>query len=152
MSDFMKITKILNYLPHRFPFMLVDRVLEYDEPNKRLVAIKNVSFNEPFFTGHFPGNPVMPGVLIIEALAQAACILGFLISQTDVSTEELYLFTGIDNARFRRVVIPGDQLKLDVSIVKMKSNVLKATTIATVEGEEACSAEIMSIRTKVEKK
>lgn len=150
MSKFFSVTEILNYLPHRFPFMLVDRVLEY-EPGHRLVAIKNVTFNEPFFAGHFPGNPVMPGVLIIEALAQAGCILAFLSSGHDVSSEELYLFAGIDKARFRRVVTPGDQLKLDVTITKMKSNVLKVNAIASVEGEEACSAEIMSIRSKVEK-
>ncbi|MBY0378298.1 MAG: 3-hydroxyacyl-ACP dehydratase FabZ [Gammaproteobacteria bacterium] len=150
MSESLKVNEILNYLPHRFPFMLVDKVLEY-EAGKRLVAIKNVTFNEPFFAGHFPGNPVMPGVLIIEALAQAGCILAFLSNNDDVSSEELYLFAGIDNARFRRVVIPGDQLKLDITITKIKSNVLKVNAIASVDGEEACSAEIMSIRSKVEK-
>lgn len=151
MSELMRVTDILNYLPHRFPFMLVDRVLEY-EKGHRLLAIKNVTFNEPFFAGHFPGNPVMPGVLIIEALAQAGCILAFLSNDNDVSSEELYLFAGIDNARFRRVVLPGDQLKLEVTITKMKSNVLKVNALATVEDEEACSAEIMSIRSRIQKK
>ena len=151
MSEILRVTDILNYLPHRAPFMLVDRVLEY-EKGKRLVAIKNVTFNEPFFAGHFPGNPVMPGVLIIEALAQAGCILAFLSNDSDVSSEELYLFAGIDNARFRRVVIPGDQLRLEVTITKMKRDLLKVEAIASVDGEEACSAEIMSIRSKVQKK
>lgn len=147
-SKSLSVTEILNYLPHRFPFMLVDRVLEY-EAGHHLVAIKNVTFNEPFFTGHFPGNPVMPGVLIIEALAQAGCMLAFLSNNDNVSHEELYLFAGIDNARFRRVVIPGDQLRLEVTITKVKRNVLKVNAIASVDGEEACSAELMTIRSKV---
>ena len=148
MSHIMHVNEIMRYLPHRFPFMLIDKVLSY-EKGKHLVAIKNVTYNEPFFAGHFPGNPVMPGVLIVEALAQAGCVLAFLSNDCDPSAEELYLFAGIDKARFRRVVMPGDQLNLDVTITAMRRDLLKVTAIATVDGEEACSAEIMSIRARV---
>src|SRR5438094_7127858 len=114
----MDIREILEYLPHRYPMLLVDRVLEY-EPGKRLLALKNVSMNEPFFTGHFPHHPVMPGVLIIEALAQAAAILSFKTLGTKPDDKSVYYFVGIDDARFKRPVSPGDQLVLDVSLERL---------------------------------
>lgn len=152
MSKILKVNEILRRLPHRFPFMLLDRVVDY-EAGQRLSAIKNVTFNEPFFQGHFPGNPVMPGVLIIEAMAQAGCVLAFLSmdEKGEPSEDALHLFAGIDNARFRRLVTPGDQLRIEIVITKAKRDFLKVKGVATVDGEEACSAEIMSIRTVVQK-
>jgi 3-hydroxyacyl-[acyl-carrier-protein] dehydratase len=113
----MEIREILNYLPHRFPFLLIDRVVSC-EPGKNIVAIKNVTINEPYFQGHFPGNPVMPGVMIMEALAQAAAILSFLSLNRDSTQNLLYYFVGIDKARFKKVVVPGDQLTLDVAMTR----------------------------------
>ena len=115
----MSIHDILKYLPHRYPFLLVDRVLEC-EIGKSVLAIKNVSFNEPFFQGHFPGAPVMPGVLILEALAQASGLLALSNPEWRPDDESLYLFVGIDKARFKRQVGPGDQLKLDVRLKRHK--------------------------------
>jgi 3-hydroxyacyl-[acyl-carrier-protein] dehydratase len=137
----LNVEEILQYLPHRYPFMLVDRVLEYEE-GKSLLAMKNITYNEPFFTGHFPAKPVMPGVLVVEALAQAAGLLVFLITDS----KELFYFAGIDNARFKRVVEPGDQLLLHVSVERQKKNVWKFNTTATVDGSIACSANLMIAR------
>lgn len=135
------IHEILEYMPHRYPFMLIDRVLEYEE-GKSLLAIKNVTYNEPFFPGHFPERPVMPGVLVVEALAQASGILIFFISNDN----NLFYFAGIDNARFKRIVEPGDQLHLHISVDRKKLNVWKFKAKATVDGDIACSVDLMIAR------
>ncbi|MDR3477796.1 MAG: 3-hydroxyacyl-ACP dehydratase FabZ [Gammaproteobacteria bacterium] len=145
MKSVMDIHEILKYLPHRHPFLLIDRVIEMEE-GKSLVAIKNVTINEPFFVGHFPGRPVMPGVLILEALAQAAGVLAYKSTNTLPSEGVLYYFAGIDNARFRRVVEPGDQLRLEVKVIKTKRDMWKLEGAAHVDGELACSAELLSAR------
>ncbi len=136
---------IKKYIPHRYPFLLVDRVLSY-ELDKSLVAIKNVTANEPYFQGHFPRRPVMPGVLIIEALAQASGILQVKSLDLPADHEDIYFFAGADNIRFKRVVEPGDQLKLEVEVLKVRSGVWKFLGIASVDGEMACTAEIMTIK------
>jgi 3-hydroxyacyl-[acyl-carrier-protein] dehydratase len=135
------VNQIQEILPHRYPFLMVDRVVECD-PGKRLLGIKNVSFNEPFFQGHFPGNPVMPGVLILEALAQCT---GLLASLTDASLARgvTYYLAAIDNARFKRPVVPGDQLQLEVNYIKHKRNIWSFDCRASVAGELAASAQIM---------
>lgn len=142
------IQEILSLLPHRYPFVLVDRVLEY-EANVRLIAIKNVTINEPFFMGHFPIRPVMPGVLILEALAQASCLLTMKTPGQECADGEVHFFASADKVRFKRVVEPGDQLQLAVKMLRTKSMVNKAEAIATVNGEVACSAVLMSVRSKV---
>lgn len=136
------IIKILQLMPHRYPILLVDRVLEL-EPGVRISAIKNVSVNEPFFQGHFPGHPVMPGVLMIEALAQAAAVLTYITMKTSYPEGTLFLFAGIDGARFKRPVGPGDQLRLDVTMDRIKRGIGKFTCRALVDGELACEAELM---------
>ena len=136
------IYQILRILPHRYPFLLVDRVLEY-EPMKRVVAIKNVTMNEMFFNGHFPNRPVMPGVLILEAMAQAGGVLAYKSTNTSPEDGTLYYFAGIDNARFRRVVEPGDQLRLEVAVRGTKRNIWLLEGSAYVGDELACSAEFM---------
>ena len=136
------IIKILQLMPHRYPILLVDRVLEL-EPGVRISAIKNVSANEPFFQGHFPGHPVMPGVLMIEALAQAAAVLTYVTMKTSYPEGTLFLFAGIDGARFKRPVGPGDQLNLEVTMDRIKRGVGKFTCRALVDGELACEAELM---------
>jgi beta-hydroxyacyl-ACP dehydratase FabZ len=128
-------------LPHRYPMLLVDRVL-LCEPGKRLVAIKNVTMNEPFFEGHFPGAPVMPGVLIIEALAQAGAVL--LLSDIPDRASKLVYFTGIDEARFRRPVVPGDRIQLTMEVLKLRARTCKMRGTAFVDSELAAEAEIMS--------
>jgi len=128
-------------IPHRYPFLLVDRVIEL-VPGKRIVAIKNVTIGEPFFQGHFPGAPVMPGVLMIEALAQAGAVL--LLTDIPDRASKLVYFTGIDAARFRRPVVPGDQLRLTMDVLKLRSRTCKMRGTATVDGELAAEAEIMS--------
>jgi 3-hydroxyacyl-[acyl-carrier-protein] dehydratase len=145
MNCVMDIHEILKYLPHRPPFLLVDRVIDIKE-GESLVAIKNVTMNEPFFVGHFPNRPVMPGVLIVEALAQAAGILAYKSTNTLASEGVLYLFAGIDNARFRRVVEPGDQLRLEVKVIRAKREIWKLEGTAWVDGEIACTAELLSAR------
>ncbi len=138
---------ILDSLPHRYPFLLVDRVLEI-VPGRRIVAIKNVTFNEPFFQGHFPGAPVMPGVLIIEALAQAGAVL--MLHDYAERKGKLVYFAGIDEARFRRVVGPGDRLQLTMEVVKLRSRTCKMKGVAEVEGEVAAEAEILSAMVDME--
>jgi len=141
----MDIHEVMKYLPHRQPFLLVDCVLEMKE-GESIVALKNVTINEPFFTGHFPNRPVMPGVLILEALAQAAGILAYKSTNTLPSEGVLYYFAGIDNARFRKVVEPGDQLRLEVKLLKAKREIWKLEGSAYVDGELVCSAEFLSAR------
>ena len=138
----MEIREILNYLPHRFPFLLIDRVLSC-EPGKNIVAIKNVAVNEPYFQGHFPGNPVMPGVMIVESLAQAAGVLSFLSQKRDSMQNLLYYFVGIDRARFKKLVIPGDQLKLNVTLLRQVRGIAKFEAIATVEDAVVTEAELL---------
>lgn len=137
----MDIQGIMDGIPHRYPFLLVDRVVEM-QPGKRIVALKNVTMNEPFFQGHFPGVPVMPGVLIIEALAQAGAIL-LLHDMPDRSSKLVY-FTGIDNARFRRTVVPGDQVRLTLEVLKLRSRTCKMKGLAEVDGQRVAEAEILS--------
>lgn len=138
------IEQVLEHLPHRYPFVLVDRVLSFT-PQERLTAIKNVTINEPFFVGHFPGKPVMPGVLIIEALAQASVLLSHLtFNENDPETRPLHFFAGIDNARFKQVVVPGDQLVLEVELVKRRREIWRMHAEAKVDGNLACSADLMS--------
>jgi 3-hydroxyacyl-[acyl-carrier-protein] dehydratase len=136
------IHKILQTLPHRYPIILVDRVLEI-EPGARIVALKNVSINEPYFMGHFPGYPVMPGVLIIEAMAQAAAILTYITLGAKHGDGTLFYFAGIDAARFKRPVMPGDQLRLEVEMGRVKRGVGKFTGRALVEGQVAAETEMM---------
>jgi 3-hydroxyacyl-[acyl-carrier-protein] dehydratase len=143
MKTIMDIHEILKLLPHRHPFLLIDRVIEIDM-GKSLVALKNVTMNEPFFTGHFPQRPVMPGVLILEAMAQAGGVLAYKSTNTSPDDGVLYYFAGIDNARFRRVVEPGDQLRLEVKVLKNKRDIWKLEGSAYVGDELACSAEFMS--------
>ncbi|HEX4044827.1 MAG TPA: 3-hydroxyacyl-ACP dehydratase FabZ [Gammaproteobacteria bacterium] len=145
MKHVMDIHEILKLLPHRYPFLLIDRVLDM-ELNKSLVALKNVSMNEAFFNGHFPGRPVMPGVLIIEAMAQAGAILAYKSTHTSAEKGTLFYFAGIDNARFRRVVEPGDQLRFEVRVLRAKREIWKLEGAAYVGDELACSAEFMSAR------
>ena len=137
----MDIHKILKQLPHRYPFLLVDRVLEL-EKGKTIKALKNVSMNGPFFVGHFPHRPVMPGVLILEALAQAAALLSFDTLNSSPNDQMIYYFAGIDGARFKRPVEPGDQLILMAELLRMKAGIFKFKTWATVDGELAAEAEL----------
>jgi 3-hydroxyacyl-[acyl-carrier-protein] dehydratase len=145
----MDIHQILKKLPHRYPFLLVDRVLEIDKSQQRIRALKNVTMNEPFFTGHFPKRPVMPGVLMLEALAQAAALLSFEIMGIDLDDDTVYYFAGIDAARFKRPVEPGDQLILDVTIERMKAGIFKFKGRALVGEELAAEAELMCTMRKV---
>ena len=138
----LNIYEVMKLLPHRYPFLLIDRVLDYKE-NDYLNAYKNVSMNEPFFQGHFPEYPVMPGVLILEALAQATGILAFQSMEEKPGDDNLYLFVGIDEARFKRQVVPGDQLQLHVKLLKHKRGIWKFEAEATVDGELAASAILM---------
>ena len=136
------IQHILRKLPHRYPFLLVDRVLEF-EKGVRIKALKNVTINEPFFPGHFPARPVMPGVLMLEALAQAAALLSFESLDEDPGEDLVVYFAGIDNARFKRPVGPGDQLILEASIDRQKSGIYRYKTRATVDGNIAVEADLM---------
>lgn len=140
MAAELDIAGIMKALPHRYPFLLIDRVVEW-ERGQRLVAIKNVTMNEPFFQGHFPGNPVMPGVLILEAMAQGAAVL-----MRDDSDEDIVpLFMGIDKARFRRQVVPGDQLRLEIETLQKRRNVCKGAGKAYVGDELAAEGELMAM-------
>jgi len=138
----MDIHQILRQLPHRYPILLVDRVLEL-EKGQRIRALKNVSINEPFFAGHFPHRPVMPGVLMLEALAQSAALLAFDTLGVTPDARTMYYFAGIDGARFKRPVEPGDQLVMDVTLDRMKAGIFKFRGSACVGDELACEAELM---------
>jgi len=140
--EVMEIREILEHLPHRYPFLLVDRVMEC-EPGKCILAYKNVTMNEPFFEGHFPHFPVMPGVLIIEALAQAAAILSFKTMGIKPNDKSVYYFAGIDDARFKRPVVPGDKLELEASIIVNKRGIWKYAVSARVGDQLAASATLL---------
>jgi len=144
----MDIQYILRKLPHRYPFLLVDRVLEF-EKNVRIKALKNVTMNEPFFTGHFPARPVMPGVLMLEAMAQAAALLSFESMDSEPGDDTVVYFVGIDGARFKRPVGPGDQLILEASIDRVKAGIYRYKTRASVEGQTAVEAELMCTMRKL---
>ena len=139
----MNIDQILEYLPHRYPFLLVDRVTEIDK-GVSIVGYKNVTINEPFFTGHFPGNPIMPGVLILEAMAQVSGILGFVTNDSKPTEGRIQYFAGSNRVRFKRPVIPGDQLVLESSLIANKHSIWKFDCRALVEGKVVCVAEIMT--------
>ena len=139
----MDINEIREYLPHRYPFLLVDRVVDLDVEGKQIRAYKNVSINEPFFNGHFPLRPVMPGVLIIEAMAQATGLLAMESRPDEVSSNSLYYFVGIDRARFKRPVEPGDQLHLEVVLKTVKRGIWMFNGEARVDGKTVASAEVM---------
>ena len=136
------VREIMAAIPHRYPFLLLDRIVELD-PRERIVAWKNVTINEPFFAGHFPGAPVMPGVLIVEAMAQAGAYL--VLSQIADAQSKLVFFAGIDNARFRRPVGPGDRLVLTLDVLKLRPRNAKMHGVATVDGEIAAEADILSV-------
>ncbi len=144
----MDVKEIRKYLPHRYPFLLVDRVVEL-VPGESIVAYKNVSVNEDFFNGHFPDHPVMPSVLIVEAMAQAAGILGFKTMDKTPQDGSIYYFVGSDKVRFKRPVVPGDRLQLEASIVSEKRGIWKFDVRATVDGELASSATILCADRKV---
>ncbi len=139
--DIMEIQKML---PHRYPFLLLDRVLDL-EPAKRIIALKNVTFNESFFQGHFPGKPIMPGVLIVEALAQAG---GVLVYKSQATEDNVVYFMSIDNVKFRKPVVPGDQLRLEVDLLKNKGKVWKCRGEAKVGDDLVCEAEFMAMTAK----
>jgi len=139
----MTITEIMKLLPHRYPMLLVDRIVEFDDDGKRIVGLKNVSANEQFFQGHFPGAPVMPGVLIVEAMAQCAAILG--LKDMPDRDKKLYLFGGVDRARFRRPVVPGDQLRLECIVLHRRASSVKIKGTATVDGLLVAEAELFSV-------
>jgi 3-hydroxyacyl-[acyl-carrier-protein] dehydratase len=131
------IQEIMGLLPHRYPFLLLDRIIEF-EPAKRLVAIKNVTINEPFFQGHFPGYPIMPGVLVIEAMAQAGAII--MMAEIPDREKKLVVFTGIDNAKFRRSITPGDQLRIEIEVLSFRTRAGRMEGKAFVDGKLACQA------------
>jgi len=142
------IHEVLRHLPHRFPFLLVDRVTAF-ESGKSLTAIKNVTINEPFFPGHFPNRPVMPGVLILEALAQATALLSFMTTETLPDDNSVYYFAGIDKARFRKPVEPGDQLILEVELVRQRRNLWWFKGKAMVDGEVAAEADMSAVKADI---
>lgn len=146
----MDIHEILEHLPHRYPFVLIDRVMSL-EIGKEITAIKNVSVNEPYFPGHFPYHPVMPGVLIVEAMAQAAAILSFKTMGAKPSDDSVYYFAGIDNARFKKPVSPGDQIVLNVKIDRILKGIWKYTGVARVDGAIVAEAQMMCILKAIEK-
>jgi 3-hydroxyacyl-[acyl-carrier-protein] dehydratase len=133
----MDINQIMAIIPHRYPFLLIDKVVELD-PKQRIVAIKNVTINEPFFQGHFPGYPIMPGVLVVEAIAQAGGLI--ILTELPDPDSKLMVFTGIDGARFLRPVGPGDQLRIEVTVINWRSRAVKMSGVATVNGKVVCEA------------
>lgn len=135
----LSIKEIKEIIPHRYPFLLIDKIIDYEE-DKTIIGLKNVTGNEEFFTGHFPDHPVMPGVLIIEALAQTGAVL---VLMKPENKGKITFFAGIDNVRFKRQVVPGDQLKLEIEVTKLKSSVGKCNAKASVDGEIVCQGELM---------
>ena len=146
MEQVYDIQKIMKFLPHRYPFIMVDRIVEL-VPNERILGLKNVTINEPFFQGHFPGTPIMPGVLMIEAMAQVGGVLAFESGPPEEHGKVIY-FMGIDKVRFRKPVVPGDQLILDVTMVKRRGATLKMSGRATVDGNLVAEAELMAMLEK----
>jgi 3-hydroxyacyl-[acyl-carrier-protein] dehydratase len=138
-----EIREIMAALPHRYPFLLVDRIIEI-EPNKRIVGIKNVTFNEPFFPGHFPGRPIMPGVLIVEAMAQTAGVLAFKSVGEEEQGKPVF-FLGIDNVRFRKPVVPGDQLRMELEVTRHRHSIWGFKGQALVEGKVVAEAELLAM-------
>lgn len=136
------IVQVMEWLPHRYPMLLIDRIVDF-EPDKSITAIKNVTINEPFFQGHFPGQPIMPGVLIVEAMAQAAALLFRVDAENQPSKEATYYFVGIDKARFKRPVQPGDQLVMEISIKRKMRNIWKFEGVARVDDMVCCTSEFM---------
>ena len=145
----LEVTEIIKYLPHRYPFLLIDRVTEH-ETGVKLSAIKNVSINEPIFTGHFPQAPIFPGVLILEAMAQSCAIFAFRELGGYPSKETLYLLVGIDNARFKKQVIPGDQLKIEVTLAKTRRGIWRFGATGEVDGQLCCSADILIAKNEID--
>ena len=150
-STSMDIHEILDHLPHRYPFILIDRVISMELGNE-IVALKNVTINEPFFPGHFPYHPVMPGVLIVEAMAQAAAILSFKTMGVKPSDDSVYYFAGIDSARFKRPVTPGDQIVFNVKIDRILKGIWKYSGVASVDGHVVAEAQMMCILKAIDKK
>ncbi|MDI1309379.1 MAG: 3-hydroxyacyl-ACP dehydratase FabZ [Methylotenera sp.] len=150
-STSMDIHEILEHLPHRYPFVLIDRIVSM-ELGKEITALKNVTINEPFFPGHFPHHPVMPGVLIVEAMAQAAAVLSFKTMGAKPSDDSVYYFAGIDSARFKKPVSPGDQIILNVKIDRILKGIWKYSGVARVDGEVVAEAQMMCILKAIEKK
>jgi 3-hydroxyacyl-[acyl-carrier-protein] dehydratase len=150
-STSMDIHEILDHLPHRYPFILIDRVISMELGNE-IVALKNVTINEPFFPGHFPYHPVMPGVLIVEAMAQAAAILSFKTMGVKPSDDSVYYFAGIDSARFKRPVSPGDQIVFNVKIDRILKGIWKYSGVASVDGQVVAEAHMMCILKAIDKK
>lgn len=140
---------IKKLLPHRYPFLLLDRVTQVDLEAKTIAGYKNLTANEEFFNGHFPNQPIMPGVLILEAMAQLTGVLGFLISGNRIEDGYLYLFAGIDNARFKKSAFPGDRIDMDARVISGKRGIYKVATAAYVDGELICSADIICAERKV---
>ncbi|NCF27627.1 MAG: 3-hydroxyacyl-ACP dehydratase FabZ [Gammaproteobacteria bacterium] len=145
----MEIGEIMKYLPHRYPMLLIDRVVEFNH-GESLVAIKNVSYNEPYFQGHFPNRPVMPAVIILEAMAQATGILVLRSMDKIPSEKSIYYFVGIDGARFRRPVVPGDQLRIEVKLLRSSRGIWKLRSDATVDGDTVASGDLMGAMREIE--
>lgn len=141
-ESILNVNEIMDLLPHRHPFLLIDRVLEVT-PGESILAYKNISISEDVFNGHFPGAPIFPGVMIIEAMAQASGILGFITSKQKATDGKLYLFAGVDKARFKRPVVPGDQLMITSKIEAVKRNIWKFGCSATVDGKKVCDATLL---------
>lgn len=150
-TNMINIEEVKRYLPHRYPFLMIDRVLHV-EAGKYVVALKNVTANEPYFNGHFPAEAVMPGVMIIEAMAQAAGILALMTEGREVSDDYLYLLCGLSNTRFRQKVMPGDQLELHATLVKAKRNILKFHCEAKVDGKEVAKTDLLVAEQTLEQK
>ena len=149
MSDVIDHARVLEVLPHRYPFLMVDKVIEL-EKGQRAVGIKNVTANEPFFAGHFPGNPVMPGVMQVEALAQTAAVLGMETAPEYIEDGGVLLM-GLDKVRFRRQVVPGDTLRMEVTLLKQRGSIWRIKGVATVDGQKATEAEMLAMFTLEEK-